>query len=80
MTLENLNLEIINFLKTNYENQLEFVDLTKDSNLHNIGLDSLDLVGVITSIESKYNVSITDTELESLNTIEGLSQIILSKL
>lgn len=42
---------------------------TANSNIYNIGIDSLDLVELVTEVEDEYEVEISDKVLEGFKTV-----------
>jgi acyl carrier protein len=44
-------------------------DISDDSTLQEIGIDSLDLVEIIMDIEEQFNITIDDAEAERLKTV-----------
>ncbi|TPR54099.1 phosphopantetheine-binding protein [Metamycoplasma neophronis] len=51
-----------------------------ESNIKDLNIDSLDLVVLITDMEDKYNISITDEELMKLKTVGDIVNLLESKL
>ena len=39
------------------------------SDIYNIGIDSLDLIELVTEVEDKYSVEVSDDELQSIKTV-----------
>lgn len=52
-----------------------------DENLFNLGLDSLNIVGLIIAFEDKYNIEFKDDEIASSNwkSIRTIEQLLKSK-
>ena len=46
-----------------------------NSNVYNIGIDSLDLVELVTDAEDLLNVEISDDELESIKTVGDIIKV-----
>lgn len=42
------------------------------SNIYEIGIDSLDLVEIVTEVEEEYNVTITDEQLSQFQSISDV--------
>lgn len=53
---------------------------TENSNVYKIGIDSLDLVELITDAEDELKISISDEELQKIQTVNDIIKIISSKL
>ncbi|WP_434327034.1 acyl carrier protein [Mesomycoplasma hyorhinis] len=51
-----------------------------DSDIYSIGLDSLDFVELITELEEKYNIEITDEELLKAKTVKDVINLVESKV
>jgi len=67
------------FLESDAEVQLE--SLGEDLSLREgLGLDSVDLVGVIMRIEGHYRIRLTHAELETVATVGSLLDLIEAKL
>ena len=56
-------------------------DIRLDSKLRGeLGLSSLDLISLISDIETKYSIKIEDSDLEKIITVEDLINYINSKI
>ncbi len=53
---------------------------TENSNVYKIGIDSLDLVVLITDVEDELKISISDEELQKIKTVGDIVKIISSKV
>lgn len=70
---------LVEFLESDLENVPE--NISEDLSLREgLGLDSVDLVGVIMRIEGHYRIRLTHTELETVNTVGTLLDLIETKL
>jgi len=77
MTTKN---EIFQFLK-NILSDIGFDEITENQSLKNdIGLDSLDSVELIMKCENEFDISVTDSEIDTLETIEDIINLIISKV
>ncbi len=78
MKLEKIELEkkIIDIIhqKTNKDN------ITKDTELKNLGIDSLDLLDLVIEAEHKFNIHLEDDRLITLKTVDDFIKEIKSKL
>lgn len=66
--------ELRDFIATQAEIDKETIKL--ETELTALGVDSLKLLTIISDLEEKFNVSISDKELQALNTIKDLLEVI----
>ncbi|ATG97570.1 acyl carrier protein [Mesoplasma lactucae] len=52
-------------------------NLTSNTNLKEVGLDSLDLMDMVVKLEDKFNIMVPDEELENIKTIGDLDKLII---
>lgn len=52
----------------------------ENSNVYNIGIDSLDLVELITDAEDKLNIQISDDELQKIKSVGDIISAIENKV
>lgn len=45
------------------------------SDIYNIGIDSLDLVEIVTDIEDQYDVMVSDEDLEAIKTVGDVTKV-----
>lgn len=45
------------------------------SDIYNIGIDSLDLVELVTEVEDEYDVMVSDADLEAIKTVEDIVKV-----
>jgi acyl carrier protein len=58
-----------------------FSDLQDDTNLREgLGLDSVDVVSIVSQIERRFHIRLTHTELETLVTVSDVLTLLESKL
>ena len=55
-------------------------EVTPESNLRDLGLDSLDIADILSNIESEFGFEFEDEEFESITTVEDLKKLIEKKL
>lgn len=56
-------------------------DYTDESNFReDLGLDSLDIVDLAMEIEKEFNISIPDSDIEKILTVEGLINYVKGRL
>lgn len=59
----------------------KFADLQDDTNLREgLGLDSVDVVSIVSQIERRFHIRLTHTELEKLVTVSDVLTLLESKL
>ena len=71
--------KLVEFLESDTEVQLDQVDEAV-SLREGLGLDSVDLVGIIMRIEGHYHIRLTHTELEKVALVGDLLNLIEAKL
>lgn len=54
-------------------------DFNQESNVYEIGVDSLDFIELITNVEEELNISISDDELMSIKKVEDIIKLLESK-
>ena len=54
-------------------------DLTMDSAIEDLGVDSLDLVEIIMALESEYDIDISDDDVEKIKTVGDIVNYIKDK-
>jgi acyl carrier protein len=65
--------EIIDLVKT----EATEVDLTGDSDLQDVGLDSLKFMSVVFKIEARYDIELQEEDAEDLRTVGDLASLVL---
>jgi acyl carrier protein len=70
---------LIEFLESDTETRIETIDDAM-SLREGLGLDSVDLVGIIMRIEGHYRIRLSHAELEQVNTVGSLLDLIQAKL
>jgi acyl carrier protein len=59
----------------------KFSDLPDNTNLREgLGLDSVDVVSIVSQIERRFHIRLTHTELEKLVTVSDILELLESKL
>lgn len=77
ITKENIEARILTILK---DFDIEESIVLNSDFVKNLGLDSLDVVELIMSIEKDFNITITDDEAEKINTLEDAVKLVYDKL
>ena len=53
------------------------VELNKDTDIFkDTGMDSLDAIELISKLEEKYNITVPDTEISDIHTVEDAADIV----
>ena len=55
-------------------------DIKLDSNLYDLGIDSLSSLEILVSLESKYNIRIPQDRLKKINTIRDIIRLVSDEL
>jgi acyl carrier protein len=71
--------KLVEFLESDTDVKLEAVSESV-SLREGLGLDSVDLVGIIMRIEGHYHIRLTHTELEKVSTVKDLLNLIEEKV
>lgn len=72
--------EVIAKVKDVLAKKLKVDEVDPNSELKNLGLDSLDIVELLLDLEDKFNVEFTSNELKSLKKVSDLYEAIRNKL
>lgn len=61
--------------------KVEADTITDDANLfEDLGLDSIDLMTVVMAVEEKFNIEVSDEELEDVSTLAQAADILSTKV
>ena len=55
-------------------------EVTKDKNIKDLGLDSLDIIEMLTDMEEKYSIEFDNDEMTSLVTVGDVILLIFAKI
>ena len=66
-------------IKEALSSKLKGKELTLDSNLRELGIDSLDVVDLIMDLEEELGIEFSDEELMSINTMKDVCDLIDKK-
>jgi acyl carrier protein len=75
-TLAVVTQEIIDLVKT----EVEEVDLTTDSILQDVGLDSLKFMSVVFKIEARYDIELQEEDADDLSTVGDLADLVVGRI
>lgn len=63
--------DIVEIIRT-ANTQISMDELTGEEDLRNLGADSLDLMNILLSVQEKFGVEISDSELDILSNINSI--------
>ena len=74
--------KIIDFLKKEFINYSDFEldGVNLDTELNEIGLDSLDLIEIAMDLEHEFTIDIRDDEVEDIVNVGGLVKLVSDKI
>ncbi len=72
-------MDLKNEVITNFK-KVSKKDVTLDSNIKDLGLDSLDIVDLLMDLEDKYGVEFENEEMTSLTTVGDVVKAVESKI
>ena len=61
------------------EEKVNGKEVTKESNLKDLGIDSLDLVEIVLQAEEEFNITFSDDELNSFKTVNDVCKVLDNK-
>lgn len=61
------------------EEKVNGKEVTKESNLKDLGIDSLDLVEIVLQAEEEFNITFSDEELNSFKTVNDVCKVLDNK-
>ena len=77
--IEELVLEEVNFLLRQNDNDVD-QEVTLESSIRDMGLDSLDIVELLTTVEEEYQVAIPDDQIAECDTLSDVVDVIINLL
>ena len=75
-TLEAVTQEIIDLVQA----EVGVVDLTADSTLQSVGLDSLKVMSLIFKIEARYDFFLDEEDADDLRTVGDLAALVVRRI
>jgi acyl carrier protein len=75
-TLKVVTQEIIDLVKI----EAEEADLTADSNLLEVGLDSLKFMSVVFKIEARYDIELQEEDADDIRTVGDLADLVAGRI
>ena len=68
--------EIIEMMKNEVESYVDYDNFSTSATLMSQGVDSLDLNSLIFALEEKFEITIPDSDMEKLETVDGIVEYI----
>ena len=75
-TLAEITREIIDLVKT----EATEVEITADSALQDVGLDSLKFMSVVFKIEAHYDIELQEEDADDLRTVGDLATLVVGRI
>jgi acyl carrier protein len=75
-TLTQITEEIIDLVKT----EAVEADLTAESNLQDVGLDSLKFMSVVFKVEARYDIELQEEDADDLRSIGDLAALVVGRI
>jgi len=76
--MNRLELEIINTIAE--EGEIDKSEITLDSNLYDLGIDSLSSLEILVALENKYDITIAENRLKNVNSVREIIRVVSSEL
>ncbi len=76
--MNKLEQEIINSIAE--EGEIDKSDITLDSGLYDLGIDSLSSLEILVALEDKYDITIAQNRLKSVNSVGEIIRVVSSEL
>jgi acyl carrier protein len=73
-------MNLVNEVLANFQKIAKNKEVTLESNVKELGLDSLDIVDLLMDMEEKYNIEFENEEMTELATVNDVVKAIESKL
>ncbi len=62
------------------EGAIDKGEITPDSNLYDLGIDSLSSLEILVALEKKYDITIAESRLKNVNSVREIVRIVSSEL
>ncbi len=62
------------------EGEIDKGEITPDSNLYDLGIDSLSSLEILVALEKKYDITIAKSRLKNINSVREIIRIVSSEL
>ena len=62
------------------EGAIDKSEIKLDSNLYDLGIDSLSSLEILVALENKYDITIAQNRLKNVNSVREIIRVVLSQL
>ena len=62
------------------EGEIDKGEITPDSNLYDLGIDSLSSLEILVALEKKYDITIAESRLKNVNSVREIVRVVSSEL
>jgi acyl carrier protein len=62
------------------EGAIDKSEIKLDSNLYDLGIDSLSSLEILVALEDKYDIRISQNRLKNVNSVRGIIRVVSSQL
>jgi len=76
--MNKLEQEIINTIAE--EGEIDKSDITLDSSLYDLGIDSLSSLEILVALEDKYDITIAQERLKNVDSVREIVKVVSSEL
>ena len=76
--MNELEQEIIDIIAE--EGEIDRSEITPDSNLYDLGIDSLSSLEILVALEEKYDIVIKQNRLRNVNSVRGIIRVVSNEL
>ena len=76
--MNKLEQEIINTIAE--EGEIDKGEITPDSNLYDLGIDSLSSLEILVALENKYDIRIAQNRLKNVNSVREIIKVVSNEL
>ena len=76
--MNKLEQEIINTIAE--EGEIDKGEITPDSNLYDLGIDSLSSLEILVALENKYDIRIAQNRLKNVNSVREIIKVVSGEL
>ncbi len=76
--MDKLEQEILDTISE--EGEIDKGEITPDSNLYDLGIDSLSSLEILVALEKKYDITIAESRLKNVNSVREIIRIVSSEL
>ncbi|MDO8577659.1 MAG: acyl carrier protein, partial [Dehalococcoidales bacterium] len=62
------------------EGGIDKSDITRDSNLYDLGIDSLSSLEILVALETRYDITIPQNRLRDVNSVKEIITVVVSEI